>query len=292
MDGLLVVDKPEGLTSFDVVRKARRLLGTSKVGHTGTLDPLATGALVLCLGEACKLVPFLTELDKVYCTEFVLGVATDSHDAQGKVVQTRPVPALTAEALEAHLCAFRGRFWQVPPMHSAIKQQGRRLYALARQGIEVEREARLVEVHHLQLEALEGDRVKLKLHASKGFFVRSLAHALGEALGCGAHVRHLRRLSVGPFGLEQALTLPALEAGPACAQPRLIPLHKALPWLPAHVLSAQEARKVQHGARFALPAPPGPLRLVDEEGQLLALAQAVDGEPLRYLRVFPRPVPL
>jgi len=286
MDGLLVVDKPEGMTSFDVVRKVRRLLGVSKLGHTGTLDPLATGALVLCLGEACKLVPFLTELDKVYCTEFALGVETDSHDAQGKVVQTRPVPALTPQLLEAHLSAFRGSFLQVPPMHSAIKQQGRRLYALARQGLEVERKARPVVVHSLQLKALEGDSVRLELHCSKGFFVRTLAHELGSRLGCGAHVRHLRRLAVGPFGLEQALSLPALEAGPAGIQSQLVSVHKALPWLPAHVLSVEEARKVRHGVRFELQAPPGKLRLVDEEGRLWALAEVAPAEPLRYLRVF------
>jgi tRNA pseudouridine55 synthase len=125
MEGLLVLDKPEGLTSFDVVRKVRRLLGVSKLGHTGTLDPLATGVLVLCLGEACKLVPFLTELDKTYAVHIALGVETDSHDAQGKVVQTRPVPALTPAGLEAHLSAFRGSFLLLSPMHSAIEPMGK-----------------------------------------------------------------------------------------------------------------------------------------------------------------------
>jgi len=290
MDGLLVMDKPLGLTSFEVVRKVRRLLGVSKLGHTGTLDPLATGVLVLCLGEACKLVPFLTELDKVYSTDIALGVETDSHDAQGKVVQTRPVPLLTHQLLETHLSAFRGSFSQMPPMHSAVKQKGQRLYALARQGIEVERKARPVVVHRLQLKALEDKVVKLEVHCSKGFFVRSLAHEFGKLLGCGAHVQHLRRLAVGPFGLEKAVTLSALEANPACIQNQLVSVHKALPWLPARTLNAGEAQKVRHGARFELQAPSGPLRLMDEEGHLLALAEVVAGEPLRYLRVFLRPV--
>ncbi|MCL2012332.1 MAG: tRNA pseudouridine(55) synthase TruB [Cystobacterineae bacterium] len=303
MDGLLIVDKPEGPTSFEVIRQVRRLLkeapqkepqqpegfkreGPYKIGHTGTLDPLATGALVLCLGEACKLTPFLAELDKVYSVDIALGIETDSHDAQGKVIQTRPVPLLTSALLENHLCAFRGSFLQTPPMHSAIKQKGQRLYALARQGIEVERQARAVVVHRLQLEAWEAERIQLTVHCSKGFFIRSLAHELGKLLGCGAHVKHLRRTSVGPFGLAQALTLPAMEADVACLQRQLIPLDKALPWLPAHVLKADEAQKARHGARFKLQAPPGRLRLLDEQGQLLALAEVLDGEPLRYLRVF------
>ncbi|MCL2626261.1 MAG: tRNA pseudouridine(55) synthase TruB [Cystobacterineae bacterium] len=289
MDGLLVVDKPEGPTSFEVVRKIRRLLKGAKLGHTGTLDPLATGVLVLCLGEACKLVPFLTELDKVYAVHIALGVETDSYDAQGKVVQTRPVPLLTPALLETHLSAFRGSFLQVPPMHSAIRQNGQRLYALARRGIETERQARPVVVHRLQLEALEGEVVELVVHCSKGFFIRSLAHELGQRLGCGAHVKHLRRLAIGPFGLEQALSLSAMEADVACMEERLISVDKALPWLPAHVLTAEEAQRVRHGARFELQASVGRLRLVDEEGHLLALAEVRNGEPLRYLRVFLSP---
>ena len=290
MDGLLLLDKPGQMTSFDVVRKVRRLLGISKLGHTGTLDPLATGLLVLCLGEACKLVPFLTELDKAYCTDIALGVETDTHDAQGKVLQTRPVPPLTPTLLETHLSAFRGRFLQVPPMHSAIKQQGKKLYELARQGLEVERPARPVVVHRLQLKALAGDVATLEVHCSKGFFVRSLAHELGKRLGCGAHVQHLRRLSVGPFGLGKAVSLSSLEGeGALGIQSRLVSVHEALPWVPAHVVRGEEARKVQHGARFELQAPPGRLRLVDEEGHLLALAEVFAEKPLRYLRVFPVP---
>ncbi|MCL2258912.1 MAG: tRNA pseudouridine(55) synthase TruB [Proteobacteria bacterium] len=287
MDGLLVVDKPEGLTSFEVVRRVRRLWGGVKVGHTGTLDPLATGVLVLCLGEACKLVPFLTELDKVYGVHIALGVETDSYDAQGKVLRTSPVPCLTPALLETHLSAFRGSFLQMPPMHSAIRQNGQRLYELARQGIEAERKARPVTVHRLQLEGLEGEVVQLGVHCSKGFFIRSLAHELGKLLGCGAHVRHLRRRAVGPFVLEQAVCLPALEVEGAPMQSRLISMEEALPWLPAHVLRGEEAQKIRNGVRFELEASPGRLRLVDERGHLLALAEVRHGEPLHYLRVFP-----
>jgi tRNA pseudouridine55 synthase len=289
MDGLLVVDKPEGMTSFEVVRKVRRLLGVTKLGHTGTLDPLATGVLVLCLGEACKLVPFLTELDKAYAVHIALGVETDSYDAQGKLVQRRPVPSLTVEELEAHLSAFRGSFMQMPPMHSAVKQKGQRLYVLARQGIEVQRKARPVVVHRLQLEALEAEVVRLEVRSSKGFFIRSLAHDLGKRLGCGAHVQCLRRLAIGPFGLECAMTLPALEAKVDCIASRLIPLNEALPWLPAHVVKAEEAQKVRHGARVELQLPLGRFRLMDEGGHLLALVEIRAGEPLHYLRVFPLP---
>src|SRR5262245_6450868 len=202
MNGVLVIDKPQGPTSFEVVRRVRSALGLKKAGHTGTLDPMATGVLPVCLGEATKVAGLLTEGDKAYDAVIRLGVETDTQDAEGKVLAERPVPALDRAALEGALQRFRGTFTQVPPMYSAVKVSGKRLYELARAGEEVPREGREVTVHELLLRDFSSVELTLSVRSSKGFFVRTLAHDLGQALGCGAHVEAMQRAALGEFSIQ------------------------------------------------------------------------------------------
>ena len=287
MDGVLVIDKPNGPTSFDVVRQVRSLLKLKKVGHTGTLDPMATGVLPLCLGEATKVAGFITEGDKAYDATVRLGAETDTQDAQGQVTARAPVPPLTPALLEAALARFRGPFEQVPPMYSAVKVAGKRLYELARAGEEVERAARQVTVYELVLRDFAADRLQLSVRCSKGFFVRTLAFDLGRALGCGAHLEALRRTHSGPFTLAQALPLadlPALAKEGVLAS-RLVSMSDALVELPAVRVSAAEAERVSHGVPVEVPVgQPGRVRVMGPDGALLAVAEVVAGR-LRYLRV-------
>jgi tRNA pseudouridine55 synthase len=207
--GVLVVDKAPGVTSFDVVARVRRALGVRRVGHAGTLDPDATGVLPILIGEATKLMPYLADQDKEYAATLRLGVTTDTHDLGGRVVATAPVPPLTAADIEAAAHRFIGAIKQVPPMYSAVHHEGRRLYELARAGVEVEREPREVVVHAIGVEEVAGDRVRLRVVCGKGTYVRVLAADLGAVLGCGAAVERLVRLRVGPFSLSGAM--PSVE---------------------------------------------------------------------------------
>lgn len=282
--GVLVVDKPKGPTSHDVVERVRRALGNLKAGHTGTLDPMATGVLPVVVGEATKLSQFILEKDKAYEAAVQLGVSTDSYDAMGNVTQERPVPALSHELLEAALSKFRGSFEQKPPMFSAVKVQGKRLYELARKGEEVERPSRPVTVHELLLQDFTQTEVRLKVRCSKGFFVRTLAHELGEALGCGAHLKALRRTLSGPFTLEQALPLEKIEQLGASAVQSLVSMEEALREMPAFTVSAAEVSRVLHGGVVELAGPAGVHRVLSPSGQLLAIAELVGGR-LKYRRV-------
>jgi len=212
VSGILVLDKPQGMTSSDAVQKVKRLFNAEKVGHTGALDPLATGVLPLCFGEATKFSQYLLNSDKKYWTRIRLGVATDTGDSDGQVVETRPVQGVDVARIETALEQFRGEIEQIPSMFSAIKHQGQPLYKLARQGIEVEREARAVTIHSNRLLAFAGDELELEIHCSKGTYIRTIAQDLGAALGCGAHVTALRRLAAGPYGETDMVTLAALEA--------------------------------------------------------------------------------
>ncbi|MFZ5442779.1 MAG: tRNA pseudouridine(55) synthase TruB [Myxococcota bacterium] len=285
MNGVLVVDKPKGITSFDVVREVRRALGVKKVGHTGTLDPMATGVLPICIGDATKIAQFITEATKAYDATVKLGATTDTLDAEGRVLETRPVPPVTRELLEAALQRFRGTFQQVPPMYSAIKVGGKRLYELARAGEEIERAPREVTVYELVLRDFSADEVKLSVTSSKGFFVRSLAADLGEALGCGAHLTALRRTQAGPFLLAQAIPLAEVVAQRGAVAPRLVSLNDALTDLPEVRLAAAQAARVRHGGLVEVAATmSGLVRVVDPAGQLLAVAEALKGR-LVYRRV-------
>lgn len=285
MNGVLVVDKPKGITSFDVVREVRRAVAIKKVGHTGTLDPMATGVLPICLGDGTKIAQFIIEATKAYDATLKLGATTDTLDAEGKVLETRPVPPITRELLEATLSKFRGTLQQVPPMYSAIKIGGKRLYELARAGEEVERAPREVTVFELVLRDFSSDEVQLSVRSSKGFFVRSLAADIGEALGCGAHLSALRRTQSGPFTLAQSIPLADVVAqGPAIAS-RLVGLSDALSDIPELKISAAEAARVKHGGVVEVaPTLTGLHRIIEPTGVLLAIADAVKGR-LVYRRV-------
>lgn len=211
IDGILLLDKPQGLTSNQALQRVRHMFQADKAGHTGSLDPLATGLLPICLGEASKFTQYLLEADKVYRTRIRLGERTATGDAEGDVIASAPVPELGLADIERVLARFRGEIEQVPSMYSALKKDGRPLYELARQGIEVERPARRVTIHRLELLSVDGREWELEAHVSKGTYIRSLAEDIGEALACGAHVVMLRRLSLGPFQQPAMVTMQMLE---------------------------------------------------------------------------------
>lgn len=211
VNGVLLLDKDSGISSNAALQRAKRLLGCRKAGHTGSLDPLASGLLPICLGEATKLAGFLLDTDKRYQVTVRLGVTTASGDAEGDVIDRQPVPELAPTSIEPVLQQFRGPILQVPPMYSALKHQGRRLYDLARRGIEVERPPRPIEIYELSLLKCRGERLDLNVHCSKGTYIRSLAEDIGRALGCGGHVELLRRTAVGKLEIAAADTLAELE---------------------------------------------------------------------------------
>lgn len=212
VNGVFLLDKPLGLSSNEALQQVKRLFGASKAGHTGSLDPLASGMLPICFGEATKFSQFMLEADKVYRTRAKLGVRTASGDTDSEVVAERTVPVMTEQTVERVLEGFRGEIEQIPSMYSALKHEGQPLYKLARQGVEVERKARRVMIHRCNLLDLQPHELELEIHCSKGTYVRTLVDDLGEALGCGAHVIELRRLSVGTLHNERMYSLEALQA--------------------------------------------------------------------------------
>ncbi len=251
VNGVLVIDKPQGMTSNEAVQKAKHLFGAQKVGHTGNLDPLATGVLPLCFGEATKFSQYLLASDKRYWSRIKLGVATDSGDADGKVLSRCSAAAIGRADLEAALTCFRGPIKQVPSMFSAIKHQGQPLYKLARQGIEVEREARDAFIHSNQLTAFDGDEFELEVHCSKGTYLRTIAADLGEKLGCGAHVTALRRRQAGPYDERDLVTFAELERvrlqEGGSLDPLLLPLSSAVREWPEVRLSKDTAYYLRQG---------------------------------------------
>lgn len=259
--GLLNIDKPSDWTSHDVVAHIRQLTRVPRVGHAGTLDPQATGVLLIGLGTGTKLTQFLHECPKTYRATLQLGVRTDTCDAAGKVVEVRPVRAMSLGAVEAVLVGFRGAIEQIPPMFSALKQQGQRLYTLARQGIDVDRQPRRVQISRLVLLELTAATLSLEVECSSGTYIRVLADDIGVRLGCGAHLSALVRTATGPFTLAQALTLPALED--AVRQHdwlrHVITLSAAVAAFPALILTAAAAQGLAHGVA---PTPRGIVRYV------------------------------
>lgn len=209
--GILLYDKPAGITSNAALQQVKRIYQAQKCGHTGSLDPLATGLLPLCLGEATKVSPFLLDADKRYQVQVRLGITTTTADAEGEVVTTAPWEHVSKEQVLAQLMNFVGEIEQIPPMYSALKHKGERLYNLARQGVEVERQPRRIKIYSLELIAWNPPELSLNLHCSKGTYVRTLAEDLGQAVGCGAHVNALRRLSVGPYHENNIVTYEVLE---------------------------------------------------------------------------------
>ena len=274
--GFLAVDKPRGITSHDVVDRVRRATGIRKVGHTGTLDPIATGVVVVAIGGATRLIRFLQDLDKEYVATACFGVVTDSLDADGEVIESQAM-AVTREDVEGLIPRFLGEVQQVPPMVSALKKDGTRLYELARQGVEVEREARTVVIHQLEILDVEaGDHplVRFRVVCGKGTYVRSLADDMARELGgIGAHLRALRRTRNGVFGEEQAVSLDDLEGW----RQHLLDSSQALAFLPAVTVDEETARRVGNGRPLDQPTTPGAFRVIDQSGRLLAVYRSDDG---------------
>lgn len=230
LEGVLLIDKPSGMTSHDVVDRVRRTLRMKRIGHAGTLDPMATGLLIILVGKATKLSQYLMSLDKEYIGTVKLGESTDTQDADGDVVSTRPVPALTEAQLLEAMQGFIGDQYQIPPMFSAKKLAGVPLYKLARKGKEVEREPRFIRVSAFQLTRFALPEFDVLLRCSKGTYVRTIAHDLGEKLGCGAHLSALRRTATDRFNISQAVTLAELETMDyAAVRPRLLSAHETAP---------------------------------------------------------------
>jgi tRNA pseudouridine55 synthase len=286
VDGILILDKPAGVSSNRVLQMAKRLSGAAKAGHTGSLDPLATGVLPLCFGEATKFSQYLLDADKAYQSTFVLGVATATGDAEGEVVQTCDASHITEADVFRGLAAFRGEIEQVPSMFSAIKQDGQPLYKLARQGIEVERKARKVVIKQLELRAFRGgDRpeVDIYLECSKGTYVRSIAEDLGAALGSGAHVSALRRTRAGPFSIEDSVSMTTLEALKSNEQMAemdalLLPADTALGGLPLVRLTESGGYYIRQGQPVQVPNAPsdGMVRVALETGEFLGIGEILD----------------
>ncbi|HMM55399.1 MAG TPA: tRNA pseudouridine(55) synthase TruB [Candidatus Desulfobacillus sp.] len=287
VDGVLLLDKPVGPSSNAALQEAKRLLNAAKAGHTGTLDPLASGLLPLCFGEATKFSGELLAADKHYRATLRLGARTDSGDAEGRVIATRTGPPPGRDEIEAVLARFRGEISQVPPMHSALKRDGRPLYEYARQGLDVERQPRRVTISSLELSSLAGDRLELEIDCSKGTYVRTLADDIGEALGCGAHLTALRRTRIGAFGIDGAVTLATLADLPAAARDGLLlPVEALLGELPALRLDAAAAWRFGHGqAVAAADAAGGKCRVHAADGRFLGLGRCADGwlAPVRLL---------
>lgn len=280
VDGVLLLDKPIGLTSNDALQKARRLFSAAKGGHTGTLDPLATGLLPLCFGEATKFSADLLDADKTYEAVIKLGVTTDSGDAEGKVTATSTVNTEKAAILTL-LPQFTGDIQQIPPMHSALKRDGRPLYELARQGIEVEREARAVTIYAIDLLDFAGDALTLRVACSKGTYIRVLAADIGAALGCGAHLSALRRTRVGDLDLDGAVTLAELEGlDEAGRMTRLKPVDALLHTLPILTVEGEAAQRFSHGNPVDLPVGLSGKIRVYENGKLIGIGEPGSGDRL------------
>lgn len=277
--GMLLLDKSPGMSSNGAVQRVKRLFQANKVGHTGSLDPIATGLLPLCLGEATKLSGFLLDTDKRYSTRVRLGRTTTTADIEGEVLEERPVPPLDEALIEAVLQPFRGEIEQLPPMYSALKHQGRKLYELARKGVEVERQPRQVSIYELRLVGYEPDWLDLDVHCSKGTYIRTLAEDIGAALGCGGHVEQLRRTAVGTFTVDRAVRFEDLEAmadGERLAL--LLPFSAIAEELPAFALSSELAFFLRKGQPVFAPNAPasGLLRLFTREGAFLGVGEVTD----------------
>ncbi len=289
--GILLVDKPSGLTSAAVVARVKRALGQAKVGHLGTLDPFATGLLPICIGEGTKLAQFLAADAKRYVGEIALGSVTDTLDRTGTVLERRPVPALAATSVAQAVATLRGPIMQTPPMYSALKRDGVPLYRLARAGQEIARAPRPVQVTAFDVAVIAPDRLAFAVACSKGTYVRVLAQDLGVALGTGAHLHALRRTGFGPFGIAAAIPLDRLEAlARSDAVPLLSP-SAAMTAYRAIVADAALIAAIRQGRQYALRALGAPraasevVRIESADGALIAVAEAAGGEGWRLARV-------
>ncbi|AGA34745.1 tRNA pseudouridine synthase B [Thioalkalivibrio nitratireducens DSM 14787] len=293
IDGIILLDKPRGLSSNQALGRVKYLLAARKAGHTGSLDPLATGLLPLCFGQATKVSGWLLDADKHYVAVARLGVETSTGDMEGEILREHTVPALTGADVDVACARFRGEIQQVPPMHSALKHQGQRLYALARKGIEVERPARTVTIHALRGVLEAPDRLRVEVHCSKGTYIRTLIEDLGRALGCGAAVAELRRTGHGSFDAGEMVTMEELEAasaegGPQALERWLRPADSALADCPEVRLDAASTRFVRQGQPVfvARIREQGPLRLYGSNGEFLGVGELLDDGRVAPRRLF------
>ncbi len=295
VNGILLLDKPLGKTSNDALQRVKWLFQAQKAGHTGSLDPLAEGLLPICLGEATKVSAFLLDADKRYWARIRLGVTTTTADGEGDVLEERPVPDFDEEGLRQVLAEFEGEIQQLPPMYSALKHQGKRLYDLARQGIEVERELRTIRIHALSLSCFGNPEFEIEVSCSKGTYIRTLAEDIGARLGCGAHLSALRRTGVGPFGDDHWVTLKQLEIlsqeGVSGLDALLLPIDTALQAWPAVYLTADAAYYLKSGQPVLVPKAPtqGWVRIYDDKQQFLAVGEVLDDGRVAPRRQFALP---
>ncbi len=282
IDGILLLDKPSGITSNKALQRVKRLFNARKAGHTGNLDPLASGVLPICLGEATKMSAFLLDADKRYRGVIKLGERTSSGDAEGEIIERLPVPELEEGEVESVLERFVGEIQQVPPMHSALKYQGQPLYKLARQGVEVERKPRTVVIHELRLLGISDGELSVDIHCSKGTYIRTLAEDIGRALGSCAHLGSLVRTKAGPFELKDAISLQQLESvaeqGLEALDRLLLPMECALADWPAVELSQEAAYYLRKGQPVFVPqlAASGWVRLYDGKALFLGVGAVLD----------------
>jgi len=283
-NGLLPVVKPTGITSHDVIYRLRRTIGAGKVGHTGTLDPMASGLLLICLGRATKLTQFLTDWDKAYLAEITLGAVSDTLDGDGELTITGEVPDLTEEDIKAVLSGFMGRIIQKVPAYSAVKVKGRELYKYARQGVEIASPDREVEIKKMVLTAYESPRLSVSVHCSKGTYIRVLADDIGREIGCGGYLSRLERQKVGPFDISQALTLDEVEAAVESGnlENRIVPVEQALNF-PVISIRNQARETIKNGG-----IPPADdilgyrgefesgdlISMADESGEIMAIGKS------------------
>jgi tRNA pseudouridine55 synthase len=294
VDGVLLLDKPVGFSSNDALIKAKRIVNAKKAGHTGTLDPFATGLLPLCFGEATKFSQDLLEADKTYLATVHLGITTTTGDTEGEAVETRPVD-VTLVQIEAALASLRGAILQVPPMYSALKRDGKALYEYAREGIVLEREARPVTIHELELIAYDAPMLQIRVKCSKGTYVRVLGEDIGAFLGCGAHLNALRRIQVGALTTDGMVTLEDMAAH-ADPLSMLAPVDALLATFPRIDLTAELAARFLNGQRLALgrealtlPETQGRVRVYEDSGRLLGTAILQEYAILAPERLIARP---
>lgn len=277
LDGIVLIDKPLGLSSNTALQKTKRIFNARKAGHTGSLDPLATGVLPICFGEATKISSFLLDSNKRYTTTIQLGHTRTTGDMEGEIVESRAVPELNSDLIETVLSKFRGDVDQVPPMHSALKHEGTPLYKLARQGITIERKVRHIKIFELTALGFTTDTLTLDVHCSKGTYIRTLAQDIGEALGCGSHLIDLRRTEVEPFGGYPIYTLEQLTelASKNELSQTLLPIDAAIPHWPSLTLTQEQAENICMGRRVEHDKIPDSdsIRLYRDNGNFLGIGQ-------------------
>lgn len=275
MNGIVIIDKPAGWTSQDVTARLRRVFGTRRIGHGGTLDPVATGVLPVFVGRATRGVEFFEHAEKTYETELLLGVATDTEDTTGTVLTRREV-SVTQEQLDGTLERFRGEIMQIPPMYSALKVNGQKLCDLARKGRQVERQPRPVTIHELTLLSREGDTLRLRVRCSKGTYIRTLCADIGEALGCGGCMQALRRTQAGEYTIAEAVPLQQLLESPE-PETYLRDVDTMFRGYPGVKLTVNQEKRCRNGNAFSVSLPGGTYRAYSQSGEFLMLAKVEDG---------------